>query len=88
MDVLTAYEALIAAGELRPDPEQAAAARRLATLQDELEADARPSLFSRLLGGKPASPRGVYLWGGVGRGKSMLMDLAYENIAASPKWWC
>ena len=84
-DVLTVYEALIAAGELRPDPEQAAAARRLATLQDELEADARPSLFSRLLGSKPASPRGVYLWGGVGRGKSMLMDLFHDQLGIAAK---
>ena len=85
MDVLTAYEVLITAGELRPDPEQAAAARRLATLQDELEADAKPSLFSRLLGSKPASPRGVYLWGGVGRGKSMLMDLFHDQLGIAAK---
>ena len=84
-DVFTAYEALIAAGELRPDPEQAAAARRLATLQDQLEADARPSLFARLMGSKPASPRGVYLWGGVGRGKSMLMDLFHDQLCIAAK---
>ena len=85
MDVYQAYEALITAGELRPDPEQAAAARRLASLQDELEADAKPSLFSRLLGSKPASPRGVYLWGGVGRGKSMLMDLFHDQLGIAAK---
>ena len=85
MDVCQAYEALITAGELRPDPEQAAAARRLASLQDELEADAKPSLFSRLLGSKPASPRGVYLWGGVGRGKSMLMDLFHDHLGIAAK---
>ena len=45
-DVFTAYEALVASGELRADAEQAAAARRLAGLQDALEADARPSLFA------------------------------------------
>ena len=36
--VLARYEALVAAGELRPDPEQRAAAQRLNRLQEELEA--------------------------------------------------
>ena len=85
MDVFTAYEALVASGELRPDPEQAAGARRLAELQDQLEADAKPSLFGRLLGVKPEPPRGVYLWGGVGRGKSMLMDLFHDSLKITEK---
>ena len=84
-DVFAAYEALIASGELRPDPEQAAGARRLAELQDQLEADAKPSLFGRLLGMKPGPPRGVYLWGGVGRGKSMLMDLFHDSLQIAAK---
>ena len=78
MRLIARYEALVAAGELRPDPEQAAAARRLAVLATELEATPkRGSTLWRALGRKPEAPRGVYLWGGVGRGKSMLMDLFF-----------
>ncbi len=81
VDVLTAYETLIAAGELRPDPEQAAAAARLAALQVELEAVLRRgSVLWRLARRKPVAPRGLYLWGDVGRGKSMLMDLFFANL--------
>ena len=75
--VLVAYRALVAAGELRPDPEQASAAERLDQLQQQLEQPAGGSVISRLFGRKPDAPRGVYLWGGVGRGKSMLMDLFF-----------
>ena len=72
------YDALVAAGELAPDPDQAAAAERLGRLQAELEAQPkRGSTLWRMLGRKPEAPRGVYLWGGVGRGKSMLMDLFF-----------
>jgi cell division protein ZapE len=79
--VRAAYDALVAAGELRPDPEQAAAATRLDTLQRELEATPkRGSILWRLAGKRPEAPRGVYLWGGVGRGKSMLMDLFFRNL--------
>ncbi|MEO7681775.1 MAG: AFG1/ZapE family ATPase, partial [Sphingomonas sp.] len=67
------YDALVAARELKPDPEQAVAAQRLAALATELEASPkRGSTLWRALGRKPVAPRGVYLWGGVGRGKSML----------------
>ena len=72
------YDALIIAGELKPDPDQAAAAARLDALAAELEAQPRRgSTLWRMLGQKPVAPRGVYLWGGVGRGKSMLMDLFF-----------
>jgi len=81
MSVLAAYDALVAGGELRPDAEQRAAAERLNALQAELEAvPPRGSLLWRLTGRKPESPRGVYLWGAVGRGKSMLMDLFYDQL--------
>jgi len=79
------YAQLVASGELRPDPEQAAAAGHLDRLQQELENPApAPGLFGRMFGAKaPPPPRGLYMWGGVGRGKSMLMDLFYHNLAAS-----
>ena len=75
------YDRLVEAGELRPDPEQAAAARRLDALQAELEEE--PGLLARFL--KPERVRGAYLWGGVGRGKSMLMDLFHDTLAIDEK---
>ena len=84
--VLAAYDGLVAAGELRPDPAQRAAAERLNRLQAELEAvPKRGSLLWRLAGRKPESLRGVYLWGAVGRGKSMLMDLFYDQLSIQRK---
>jgi len=84
--IVARYEALVEAGELRPDQEQAAAARRLAKLQQELEAHAGGSGFlGRLLGNRQSRPRGIYMWGGVGRGKSMLMDLFHDSLRIKDK---
>lgn len=86
--LLARYDALIASGQLRADPDQRAAAERLARLQDELAAPPpKKSLFARLTGTREATPhpRGVYLWGGVGRGKSMLMDLFVETLGIERK---
>src|SRR3954469_22705004 len=86
MKVIDQYHALITAGELRADPDQEAAARRLDTLQAELEAQPkRGSVLWRALGRKPDSPRGIYMWGGVGRGKSMLMDLFFGCLTINRK---
>ena len=75
------YSALVTARELRADPDQEAAARRLTQLQQELEAvPPRGSTLWKLLRRVPEPPRGLYLWGGVGRGKSMLMDLFFDNV--------
>lgn len=83
--MLACYERLIAADELRPDPDQRHAAERLAQLQSELETEPSGGFLANLFGSKKPQPRGVYMWGGVGRGKSMLMDLFVETLAISEK---
>lgn len=83
--LLVRYEALVAAGELRPDPDQRAAAEALGRLQGELEAKEDGGFFAKLLGRKRPVSRGIYLWGGVGRGKSMLMDLFVDTLATQEK---
>ena len=74
-----AYRDRIASGQLKPDAGQAAGLAALVRLEAELDAKGEPR-FAALFK-KPKAPRGVYLWGPVGRGKSMLMDLFF---AAAP----
>ena len=96
---LPAFRAKIAAGELVPDPSQAAAVERLQTLWKRLRGYVPPphqapstGLFGRLLGRKPPPddipenyPHGLYLVGDVGRGKSMLMDLFFAAAEVENK---
>ncbi|TMJ14898.1 MAG: AFG1 family ATPase [Alphaproteobacteria bacterium] len=77
------YGQLLSAGELKPDADQAEAVAVLDRLAAELETKRRPRLLAAFR--RAERPRGIYMWGGVGRGKSMLMDLAYESIAIAPK---
>jgi len=74
------YEAKVASGALSEDPAQAEAAGLLDDLARRLAEQPKPGLFS-----KPKPVRGVYLWGGVGRGKSMLMDLFFGEAVTRPK---
>ncbi len=85
-NLVAAYNALIADGELKPDSDQAAAVKQLADVQNTLEATPpRGSTLWRFLGKKPEPVRGLYLWGGVGRGKSMLMDLFFDSVQINRK---
>jgi cell division protein ZapE len=79
-----AYRQLVADGELRPDAAQARAAAALDRLAAVLERR-DGGLLGRLFGRTSPDLGGVYLWGGVGRGKSMLMDLAFDHIHVAPK---
>ncbi len=71
----------VALGHLRADPPQLAIAGQLETLRNWLQAQAarRPGLLGGLFAKAPQPPKGYYIWGGVGRGKSMLMDLFTEH---------
>ena len=83
--VASCYARLVAAGELRPDADQQRAVEALDRLAGAFEQQGKPKLLARLFGQAPSSPRGIYMWGGVGRGKSMLMDLAFQSIDVAPK---
>ena len=83
-----AYAALVAAGELKPDPDQAKAAEALDRFARGLADSSNGflnGLFASIGWHRKSDRSGVYLWGGVGRGKSMLMDLAFDNIGGAPK---
>ena len=81
------YEARRAAGLIRPDPAQARAVERLERLHRELATclPAARGWLGRLIAGAPAAPKGLYLWGAVGRGKSMLMDLFFDAAPVAMK---
>jgi cell division protein ZapE len=79
-----AYDARLAKGEIIADPAQADGLRALLRLEADLAA-APASGGLKGLFRKPESERGVYLWGPVGRGKSMLMDLFFETVRVEKK---
>ncbi|KAJ7780930.1 AFG1-like ATPase-domain-containing protein [Mycena metata] len=93
---LPQYRKLVRGGTLRGDDHQTRIIQKLQDLHDNLVSydppripqPAAPSLFSRLLG-RPAEPtvapppdvpKGLYLYGDVGTGKTMLMDLFYSTL--------
>lgn len=87
-----AFHGLIDSGELKPDAGQIAAITHLQSLHDALRdyrLGARGGIFGsikRLFGSVGrAAPRGLYIHGPVGRGKSMLMDLFFETVTAPSK---
>ena len=71
----------VAAGEIVADAAQDALVRRLDRLASELAAARPPGRLARLLGRAAAAPKGLYIYGDVGRGKTTLMD---EFFAIAP----
>ncbi len=83
--VQTAYKDRLKCGELAPDAAQAAAVDALSRLESDLNALAEPGFSFGLLHRKRETPQGVYLYGPVGRGKSMVMDLFFDSAPAAKK---
>ena len=83
-DLRELYARELAARRFSADPAQLAAAARLEAVRRRLTRAPRgrlPRMFRALMGGRPdAAVRGLYLWGGVGRGKTWLMDLFFESL--------
>lgn len=78
--LLQIYDHRVSQGTLNADAAQRAILPRLQTLREALEAPVRRGFLRRA----PPPPRGLYIWGGVGRGKSMLMDL-FTAATDAPK---
>ena len=83
------YQSLVLSGAIEADPAQAEAAEALAALEERL-AQYKPvrkqGLLGRLFGDKDEPPpRGLYVHGEVGRGKTMLMDLFFQNSSITNK---
>jgi len=83
--LLNIYQDKIAAGTLTADPDQ----KRAIVALDQVAQEARAAIENKarlgakigaLFGGASHNAKGLYLWGGVGRGKSMVMDLFYQTV--------
>ena len=79
-DMTSIYDAGVAAGTIRPDPAQTRVLPEFDRIREGLMQPVRRGLFRKA----PEPPKGLYLWGGVGRGKSMLMDLFVDSLDGIP----
>ena len=82
------YQALINSGAIEADPAQVEVADALASLERRLSTykpARKQGLFGRLFADKEEPPRGLYVHGEVGRGKTMLMDLFFQHCPVALK---
>lgn len=93
------YQQALADGNYQPDDVQKLAVERLDKIYQQLVNTTSSTLqdkpsglkqrFSRLLGKASTAPitpvKGLYMWGGVGRGKTWLMDMFYESLPGNRK---
>lgn len=81
------YAAMVADGTLTPDPAQEAALPLFEDIRAHLVAtkSRRKGILGGLFHRPEEVPQGLYLWGGVGRGKSMLMDLFIAHLPIDEK---
>ena len=86
MSVKQAYEAELVARGFESDPAQLRAVDALERCASEWSAykGQRSNAFKKLIN-RPDTPRGVYMYGGVGRGKSFLMDCFYNAVPIKRK---
>jgi cell division protein ZapE len=96
--LLVRYDALVESGAIRRDSAQIEILRKLEPLVQRLNKEAREASgglraallnrarrFLPLRDSRPTEPRGFYIWGGVGHGKSTLMELFYNSLETKLK---
>lgn len=79
------YAAGVADGQWQDDPAQRVVLGELDRLQAALLDSPPAGWLNMLFGGQPPAPRGLYLWGGVGRGKTFLVDLFFDGLPLAGK---
>ncbi len=80
--VQQAYTKLVKSGAIDADPVQQSVLPALDKIRTYLSAPATNSGLRGLFSKSEAAPKGIYLWGGVGRGKSLLMDMFVTTVDA------
>ena len=83
MSLISLYESRLAAEGLTADPEQRVVLAALQRVTDEVS-QPDPQGWRRWFQRPAPAIRGLYLWGGVGRGKTWLMDMFQEQLAGVP----
>jgi len=84
MSLVSQYESRLVAEGLTSDPDQLRVLESLQRLSDEL-AQPGPQGLKRFIQPAPRAVKGLYIWGGVGRGKTWLMDLFYDQLSGTSK---
>jgi cell division protein ZapE len=82
---LVIYETLLTTGNYKADPAQRRAIGELDHIWLQLTAHPVSGWWSKLRGRRPQPVAGLYLWGGVGRGKTWLMDIFYDSLPGKKK---
>ena len=82
---LAIYTSLITDGGYKPDPAQAKAIEELDRIWIELTAHPVSGWWARIRGKQRQPVEGLYMWGGVGRGKTWLMDMFFESLPGKDK---
>jgi cell division protein ZapE len=86
-DILARYQQLLTQGQIKPDAAQHDVLQKLQKLQQEIGANLATGkgILGKIRNKKSTSVKGLYIYGEVGRGKSMLMDLFFDTIALPKK---
>lgn len=82
---LARYQAGVETGHWQDDPQQRKVLAELNRIHEELRSHTPPPWWKRMLGGAPPTVRGLYLHGGVGRGKTFMMDLFFDGLPDARK---